>query len=145
MHEVVIPIVTALDTEAPIYATSGAAGMDIKASEAVEVPSLGRAMVPTGIRVAIPEGYEIQVRPRSGLSIKHGITLINPPGTIDSDFRGEVNILVINLGDKTYTIAKGERIAQLVVCPVTRAAWQHVDHLPETVRGEGGFGSTGER
>mgnify|MGYP001213149006 CR=1 FL=1 len=145
MHEVVIPIVTAPDVEAPTYATSGAAGMDIRASEAVEVPSLGRAMVPTGIRVAIPEGYEIQVRPRSGLSIMHGITLINPPGAIDSDFRGEVNILVVNLGDKTYTIKQGERIAQLVVCPVTRATWLQVNHLSETERGEGGFGSTGER
>ena len=145
MHEFVIPIVTAPNAEAPTYATSGAAGMDIKASEAVEVPSLGRAMVPTGIRVAIPEGYEIQVRPRSGLSIKHGITLINPPGTIDSDFRGEISILVVNLGDKTYTIKPGERIAQLVVCPITRATWLQVEHLSETVRGEGGFGSTGER
>ena len=119
--------------------------MDLRANEKVVVERFGRAMVPTGLRISVPEGYEAQVRPRSGLSIKHGLTLINPPGTIDSDFRGEINVLVINLGDETYTIEKGERIAQMVICPIARAEWQKVAELQESKRGEGGFGSTGKQ
>lgn len=145
MQKVVIPIVAAEGVELPKYATPGAAGMDLRANGQVVVERFGRAMVPTGLRISVPEGFEAQVRPRSGLSIKHGLTLINPPGTIDSDFRGEINVLVINLGNETYTIEKGERIAQMVICPVVRAEWQKVTELQESERGEGGFGSTGKQ
>jgi dUTP pyrophosphatase len=102
-----------------------------------------RAMVPTGLSVAIPEGYEIQVRPRSGLAAKHGLTCLNTPGTIDSDYRGEIKVILINLGAEPFTIARGERIAQLVLAPVTRLAWAETDSLDATSRGAGGFGSTG--
>ena len=102
-----------------------------------------RAMVPTGLSVAIPEGYEIQMRPRSGLAAKHGITCLNTPGTIDSDYRGELKVILINHGADDFTIARGERIGQMVLAPVTRIAWAEVNSLPETARGEGGFGSTG--
>lgn len=143
MQTVKIPIVLQSGSELPAYATPGSAGMDLRSLESLEIPSMGRAMVPTGLRIAVPAGYEAQVRPRSGLSIKHGLTLINPPGTIDSDFRGEVNVLVINLGQESYTIKAGERIAQLVICPVARAEWHAVEELSDSERGEGGFGSTG--
>jgi len=102
-----------------------------------------RAMVPTGLSVAIPEGYEIQVRPRSGLAARHGLTCLNTPGTIDSDYRGEIKVILINLGAEAFVIQRGERIAQLVLAPVTRLAWSEVDALAETARGAGGFGSTG--
>ena len=100
-------------------------------------------MVPTGLSVAIPEGYEIQMRPRSGLAAKHGLTCLNSPGTIDSDYRGELKVILINHGNETFRIARGERIGQMVLAPVTQIAWEPVDSLPETMRGEGGFGSTG--
>ena len=131
--------------ESPHYATSGAAGMDIAAA-IDEVLTLGpgaRAAVPTGIRCAIPQGFEIQVRPRSGLALKHGITVVNAPGTIDSDYRGEIKILLVNLGDKPFTIARGDRIAQLVVAPIALAEIVTVTDLDGTARGAGGFGSTG--
>jgi dUTP pyrophosphatase len=102
-----------------------------------------RDMVPTGLSVAIPEGYEIQMRPRSGLAARHGVTCLNTPGTIDSDYRGELKVILINHGDTPFTIGRGERIGQMVLAPVTRIAWQAVDALPETARGSGGFGSTG--
>jgi len=101
-------------------------------------------MIPTGLSVAIPQGYEIQVRPRSGLAAKHGLTCLNTPGTIDSDYRGEIKVILINLGQSAFTINRGERIAQLVLAPVTQLAWEEVDALDETERGEGGFGSTGK-
>ena len=127
----------------PRYATDGAAGMDVLSAEAVSLKPGQRHAVATGFAVAIPDGYEIQVRPRSGLAFKHGITVPNTPGTIDSDYRGELRVLLINHGDETFAIERGDRIAQLVLAPVTQAAWQEVDELDETTRGEGGFGSTG--
>lgn len=131
----------------PGYATAGAAGMDIAA--AVDDPFVlapgERAAIPTGFQVAIPRGFEIQIRPRSGLAFKHGITVANAPGTIDSDYRGEVKVLLINLGQEPFTISRGERIAQMVVAAVTTASFNTVTSLDETARGEGGFGSTGRR
>ena len=127
----------------PAYATSGAAGMDVLAAENVTLRPGQRHAVATGFAVAIPEGYEIQVRPRSGLALKHGISVPNTPGTIDSDYRGEVKIILINHGEESFAIARGDRVAQLVLAPVTQAAWDLVEELGETERGEGGFGSTG--
>jgi dUTP pyrophosphatase len=127
----------------PAYATSGAAGMDVLAAEDVTVPSGARHAVATGFSVAIPAGYEIQVRPRSGLALKHGISVPNTPGTIDSDYRGELKVILINHGAEPFAIARGDRIAQLVLAPVMQAAWEEVAALDETSRGAGGFGSTG--
>lgn len=129
----------------PAYATEGAAGMDLVAAVTapVALPPGGRALVPTGLEIALPRGYEAQVRPRSGLALKHGVTVLNSPGTIDSDYRGEVRILLINLGETAFTIARGDRIAQLVVAPVTSARWEEAATLAESARGAGGFGSTG--
>lgn len=129
----------------PAYQTAGAAGMDLRAaiaSELVLAPR-GRALVPTGLAVALPPGHELQIRPRSGLALEHGITLANTPGTIDEDYRGELKVILINLGDAPYTIARGARIAQAVLAPVVRAAWREVDRLDGTERGDAGFGSTG--
>jgi dUTP pyrophosphatase len=117
--------------------------MDLRIIEDVVLEPGERRLARTGLRAAIPEGYEGQVRPRSGLAIKHGITMVNTPGTIDSDYRGEIGIILINLGQSVVKLEQGERVAQLVVCPVTRAEWRIVDALDETRRGEGGFGSTG--
>ena len=127
----------------PAYATPGAAGMDILAAEAVTLEPGSRHAVASGFAVAIPDGYEIQVRPRSGLALKHGISVPNTPGTIDSDYRGELKVILINHGDAAFAIARGDRVAQLVLAPVTRAAWAEVDELDDTARGAGGFGSTG--
>ena len=127
----------------PAYATDGAAGMDVCAAEDVELASGGRHAVATGFALAIPEGYEIQVRPRSGLAFKHGISVPNAPGTIDSDYRGELKVLLINHGSESFAIKRGDRIGQLVLAPVTRAAFSEVDDLDDTQRGSGGFGSTG--
>lgn len=127
----------------PAYATDGAAGMDVLAAEHVTLPAGGRHAVATGFAVAIPPGYEIQVRPRSGLALKHGISVPNTPGTIDSDYRGELKVILINHGTEAFAIARGDRIAQLVLAPVTLAAWDEVEDLDETARGAGGFGSTG--
>jgi len=128
----------------PAYATSGAAGMDVVAAEALTLAPGARHAVATGFAMAIPEGYEVQVRPRSGLALKHGVTCLNTPGTIDSDYRGEVKVILANLGDAPFAIARGDRIAQLVPAPVQRATLAEVDSLDETVRGSGGFGSTGQ-
>jgi dUTP pyrophosphatase len=127
----------------PAYATDGAAGMDVLAAEDVELAPGGRHAVATGLSVAIPAGYEIQVRPRSGLALKHGISMPNAPGTIDSDYRGELKIILINHGSDLFAIRRGDRIAQLVIAPVVRGSWLEVETLDETARGEGGFGSTG--
>ncbi|MEO6040940.1 MAG: dUTP diphosphatase [Croceibacterium sp.] len=127
----------------PSYATAGAAGMDVLAAEHLVLPPGGRHAVATGFALAIPAGYEIQVRPRSGLALKHGIGLPNAPGTIDADYRGELKIILINHGDAAFEIARGDRIAQLVVAPVTLARWDEVGELDDTERGSGGFGSTG--
>ncbi|MEP9357593.1 dUTP diphosphatase [Sphingomonas sp. KR3-1] len=127
----------------PAYATAGAAGMDVVAAEDLVLAPGARHAVATGFAMAIPPGYEVQVRPRSGLALKHGITCLNTPGTIDSDYRGEVKVILANLGDAPFPIARGERIAQLVPAPVQHADLDEVASLDETVRGSGGFGSTG--
>lgn len=127
----------------PAYATAGAAGLDVVAAEDVTLAPGARAAVPTGFALAIPDGHEVQVRPRSGLALKHGITCLNTPGTIDSDYRGEVKVILANLGAGPVTLKRGERIAQLVPAAVTRAALVEVDSLDDTARGAGGFGSTG--
>ena len=127
----------------PVYATHGAAGMDVVAAEELTLAPGQRHAVATGFAIAIPEGFEVQVRPRSGLALKHGITCLNTPGTIDSDYRGEVKVILANLGSEPFEIRRGERIAQLVPAPVLKAEFREVDSLDETHRGAGGFGSTG--
>lgn len=131
----------------PAYETAQAAGMDLRAAVAADAPMTlapgARAMVPTGLTMALPPGYEAQIRPRSGLAAKHGVTCLNTPGTIDADYRGEVKVILINLGDAPFVIARGERIAQMVIAPVTQAKLEIVAELDETKRGAGGFGSTG--
>ncbi len=133
----------------PAYETDGAAGMDLRAAVAEDAPLVlkpgARFMVPTGLAFAVPHGFEAQVRPRSGLAAKAGVTCLNTPGTIDSDYRGEVKVILINLGEEDFTIRRGDRIAQLVIAPVTQASWSLVASLDETARGAGGFGSTGGR
>ena len=133
------------DLPLPDYATADSAGVDLLAAVAEDLTLApgARALVPTGLAIALPPGYEAQVRPRSGLALRNGISLVNSPGTIDADYRGEVGVIVINHGEETFTVTRGMRIAQMVVAPVTQAAWQEVDALPETARGAGGFGSTG--
>ena len=133
------------DLPLPAYETEHAAGMDLRAAvaEAVEITAGGRALIPTGLRIAVPPGFEAQVRPRSGLALKHGITLPNTPGTIDADYRGEIRVILLNLGSEPFTIQRGDRIAQLVVAPVARVRWTGVARLSETRRGDGGFGHTG--
>jgi dUTP pyrophosphatase len=127
----------------PAYATVHAAGMDVVAAESVTLAPGARHAVATGFAIAIPEGFEVQVRPRSGLALKHGITCLNTPGTIDSDYRGEVKVILANLGDQGFEVVRGERIAQLVPAPVVRARFVEAETLEETDRGGGGFGSTG--
>jgi dUTP pyrophosphatase len=131
--------------ELPAYATAGSAGCDLMAAVAEDLVLApgARALVPTGIAIALPPGTEAQVRPRSGLALRHGVTCLNTPGTIDSDYRGEVGVILINHGAEPFRITRGLRIAQLVVAPVSRVAWTEVDALPDTARGAGGFGSTG--
>ena len=133
----------AKDFPLPEYATPASAGVDLRASDGCVIPPGGRALVPTGLRIALPEGYEAQVRPRSGLALRHGVTLPNSPGTIDADYRGEVRVILMNLGQEPFVVEPGDRIAQMVVAPVTRVAWSEVEELDATERGEGGFGSTG--
>jgi dUTP pyrophosphatase len=127
----------------PRYATGGAAGMDVVSAEDVTIEPRARHAVATGLAMAIPVGFEIQVRPRSGLALKHGITVPNTPGTIDSDYRGELKIILINHGSAAFPIARGDRVAQLVLAPVTQARWDEVSELDDTARGADGFGSTG--
>lgn len=131
----------------PAYETALSAGMDLRAAVAENAPLTlqpgERSLVPTGLSIALPAGFEAQIRPRSGLALKHGITCLNTPGTIDADYRGEVKVLLINLGQEPFAIRRGERIAQMVVAPVTQAEWRVVESLSETARGAGGFGSTG--
>jgi dUTP pyrophosphatase len=129
--------------ELPHYATDGAAGMDVRSAEDVTIAPGARHAVATGLALAIPQGFEIQVRPRSGLALKHGITVPNTPGTIDSDYRGELKVIMINHGAEDFAISRGDRVAQLVLAPVTQARWIEVDELDSTERGDGGFGSTG--
>ena len=145
---VTVPIVQlahATDLPLPDYATPGSAGCDLVAAVdgTLTLEPAARALVPTGLSIALPEGFEAQVRPRSGLALKHGIGVLNSPGTIDADYRGEIGVLLINLGDRPFVVERGTRIAQLVVHPVIRARWANVASLPESERGTGGFGSTG--
>jgi len=129
----------------PNYETIASAGMDLRAnlSEAVVLEPLGRAIIKTGLFIELPLGYEAQVRPRSGLAAKRGVTVLNSPGTVDADYRGEIGVILVNLSNEAFTIENGERIAQLVIAKHERAEWLEADVLTETVRGEGGFGSTG--
>ncbi|MEI6985506.1 MAG: dUTP diphosphatase [Rhodospirillaceae bacterium] len=136
------------DLALPAYATSGAAGLDLLAAVAVDAPlelKPGmRALVPTGIALAVPDGFEAQLRPRSGLAHKHGVTVLNAPGTIDSDYRGEVGVILINHSNETYFVKRGQRIAQLVIAAISRIEWAELNELTESKRGDGGFGSTGD-
>ncbi|WP_265500977.1 dUTP diphosphatase [Paracoccus beibuensis] len=134
----------------PTYRTAGAAGADLCANlppdrrdGGITLPPLGRALIPTGLALAIPPGWEVQVRPRSGLALKHGVTLLNAPGTIDSDYRGPVGVILVNLGSQPFVVAHGDRIAQMILAPAPQARFAEVEALDETVRGSGGFGSTG--
>lgn len=127
----------------PAYASLGAAGMDVVSAEDVTLAPLARHAVATGLAMAIPHGFEVQVRPRSGLALKHGVTVANAPGTIDSDYRGELKVILVNLGTEPFAILRGDRVAQLVLAPVVQAGWLEVEALDETARGAGGFGSTG--
>lgn len=135
----------AADLPLPAYETPHAAGMDLRA--AIDQPLCllpgRRALIPTGIRIALPEGFEAQIRPRSGLAVNHGIAMLNSPGTIDADYRGEIRLILINHGQEPFTVRRGDRIAQMVIAPVCRADWRVVDQLDDTSRGEGGFGHTG--
>jgi len=131
------------DLPLPSYETSGSAGMDIRAVEPATIAPGRRGLVGTGFAFAIPEGYEVQVRPRSGLALKKGISVLNSPGTIDSDYRGEIKVILANLGDEDFVIERGDRIAQIVVAPVQRGNLVEVEELDDTIRGAGGFGSTG--
>lgn len=135
------------DLPAPAYATEGSAGLDLRAAVPADEPLMiepgGWALVPTGLRIALPKGYEAQVRPRSGLAFKHGLGILNAPGTIDEDYRGEIKVILFNFGKEPFAVRRGERIAQLVVQRVEHLPWRAVEELPDSRRGEGGFGHTG--
>lgn len=135
------------DLALPAYATPQSAGMDLLCAEAddVVIDPGNRAMIATGIAIQLPSGFEAQVRPRSGLAAKHGVTVLNSPGTIDADYRGEIKVILINLGNEAVTFARGDRIAQMVIAPVTQAIWSESDALEDSARGSGGFGSTGTK
>ncbi len=141
-----IPIINVSKNALPYYATEQSAGMDIMAdiTEPITIQSLERLLIPTGLYIALPDGYEAQIRPRSGLAIKHGITLLNSPGTIDADYRGEIKVILVNLSTQPYTLQIGERIAQMVIARYEKITWKPTDPLPETIRGAGGFGHTGK-
>ena len=134
----------AADLALPSYATSGAAGMDLRAAESLTIKPRARALVATGIAIALPHGFEGQVRPRSGLAVKHGVTVLNAPGTIDCDYRGEIKVPLINHGDADFVIARGDRIAQMIIAPAPQVMLEVVTMLDETHRGSGGFGSSGK-
>lgn len=141
-----VKIVNRSGFELPFYATELSAGMDVRAdiAQSMVLEPLQRAMIPTGLFVELPEGYELQVRPRSGLAAKHGVTVLNSPGTVDADYRGEIKVILVNLSSEPFEIKRGERIAQMVVARHERVEWSVVERLSETERGEGGFGSTGK-
>lgn len=148
MSELAVPLLRfahAADLPLPAQATAHSAGVDLLAAvgEALRLGPGERAMVPTGVAIALPDGYEAQVRPRSGLAVQHGLTILNSPGTIDADYRGEICVILVNHGREAVRIERGMRIAQLIVAPVTAVRWQEVARLPDSARGEGGFGSTG--
>ncbi|MBR5744707.1 MAG: dUTP diphosphatase [Muribaculaceae bacterium] len=140
-----VKVINSSTNELPQYATVSAAGMDLRASldEPITLRPLERRLIPTGLRIELPQGYECQIRPRSGLALKYGISIVNAPGTIDADYRGEIGVILINLSDTDFIVNPGERICQMVVAPYTRVAWQQVDELGATDRGEGGFGHSG--
>ncbi|MGB1444243.1 MAG: dUTP diphosphatase [Flavobacteriaceae bacterium] len=142
-----LPVINESPYELPTYATVSSAGLDLKAvlAEAVTLAPLERKILGTGLKIALPEGYEAQVRPRSGLAAKHGITVLNAPGTIDADYRGEIGVILVNLSNEPFTVEPGERIAQLVIAQYTQIQWTLVNNLEETERGTGGFGSTGTK
>lgn len=142
-----VRIVNKSASASPAYATAQSAGMDVRADiqQSVTIGPLERTIVPTGLYIALPEGYECQVRPRSGLAAKHGITVLNTPGTIDADYRGEIKVILVNLSNEAFTIEPGERIAQLVIAKHEHVEWEEVEILDETERGAGGFGSTGTK
>ncbi|MEO6838021.1 MAG: dUTP diphosphatase [Ginsengibacter sp.] len=145
MHHVEIKIVNISENQFPEYATSGSSGLDLRANVAVPVTlkPMERIMIPTGLFLEIPKGFEVQVRPRSGLALKHGVTCLNSPGTVDSDYRGEIKVILINLSTEEHIINNGDRIAQMVLCKVENAVLQPVLRLEQTLRGEGGFGHSG--
>lgn len=145
MEHIKVKIINKSGHELPVYETPSSAGMDVRASlkEPVTLKPLQRALIPTGLRIQLPRGYECQIRPRSGLALRHGITLVNTPGTVDADYRGEIGVIVINLSDEPYTINDGERICQMVITDYTHVTWEPVERIDETVRGEGAFGHTG--
>jgi dUTP pyrophosphatase len=147
MNQLNVKIVNQSDHPLPTYATEYSAGMDLKAniSTPITLKPLERAMVPTGIFIELPIGFEAQIRPRSGLAAKHGITVLNSPGTIDADYRGEIKVILVNLSNDSFEINNGERIAQMVIAKHETVIWQEVESLSETVRGEGGFGHTGKK
>ncbi len=142
-----LPIINESPFDLPTYATVSSAGLDLKAvlDEPFVLAPLERKIIGTGLKIALPEGFEAQVRPRSGLAAKHGITVLNAPGTIDADYRGEIGVILVNLSNEKFTIQPGERIAQLVVANYTQVSWQPTTNLEATDRGEGGFGSTGKK
>lgn len=145
MEIVRVKIINRSGHELPAYETFSAAGMDVRAclETPVTLAPLQRALIPTGLRIQLPHGYECQVRPRSGLALKKGISIVNTPGTVDADYRGEIGVILINLSDTPFTVNDGDRIAQLVIGPYTRVEWESVSELDETKRGDGGFGHTG--
>lgn len=147
MEQVTVKVINSSANELPQYATELSAGMDVRANltEPIVLQPMQRVLVPTGLRVELPAGYEMQLRPRSGLALRHGITLLNTPGTIDADYRGEIGVIMVNLSSEPFTINPGERICQAVVAPYTRVAWQPATELSDTDRGEGGFGHTGKK
>ncbi len=144
--QIKIPVINKSNNELPQYATTGAAGADVRCfcDEPIVLQAGARALIPTGLYAAVPHGYEIQVRPRSGLAVKHGVTCLNSPGTIDSDYRGEIKVLLINHGVEKFVVQNGERIAQLVLAKVEQASFEVVENLDDTQRGVGGFGHTGK-
>ena len=139
------PMEHAVGLNLPTYATEQSAGMDLTAAleEAIEIDKGERMLIPTGLAIALPEGYEAQIRPRSGLALKHGVTVLNAPGTIDADYRGEIGVILANLGNEPFTVERGMRIAQMVIAQHAQVSWEVVESLEETERGAGGFGSTG--
>lgn len=145
MSDIKVKIINNSHHPLPQYATALSAGMDVRANidSPILLEPMGRVLVPTGLRIALPEGYECQIRPRSGLALKHGITVANAPGTIDADYRGEIGVILINLSATPFVINDGERICQMVIAPYSRVEWDSVSQLDNTVRGEGGFGHTG--
>ncbi len=147
MDQVKVRIINESGHDLPAYSTPSSAGMDVRAclKEPVVLQPLQRALIPTGLRIALPQGYECQIRPRSGLALKHGISLVNTPGTIDADYRGEIGVILINLSNEPFTVNNGERICQMIITRYSHTTWEEVEILDDTERGDGGFGHTGQK